>query len=119
MIFISDFATPKELADFILYLNSNDTAYLEYLSFKDPNVQLSKLYQGPLNNDTEWGFCYLCAQINRGALHTNPSHVKADTSCEKPRYADYDHAISSYGVLPYLFIIISCATGIRFIIKRM
>ena len=35
-IFVNDFKHPRELAEFIKYLNSNDDEYEKYLAYKDP-----------------------------------------------------------------------------------
>lgn len=37
-IFVNDFKHPKELAEFIKYLNSNDDEYEKYMAYKDPKL---------------------------------------------------------------------------------
>ena len=38
LIKVNDFESPQELAKFLKYLDGNDTAYNEYLSFKLPGL---------------------------------------------------------------------------------
>lgn len=41
-IFVDDFKHPKDLAEFIKYLNTNDTEYAEYMNYKDPKYITNK-----------------------------------------------------------------------------
>lgn len=54
MIYAADYETPEKLAEYLLYLDKNDTAYMEYLSWKKT---------GP---DDEW-----VALIDLGNVHSN------------------------------------------------
>jgi hypothetical protein len=69
-IHIDDFASPAKLANYLLYLNSNDTAYEEYLLWKLDHYlycseyfckMCSKLHQSLgiryYKNDLFWSFC--------------------------------------------------------------
>lgn len=58
---VQDFASPKHLADYLLYLDSNDTAYREYFLWK-------KLYQRVAPNRA----CTLCKQLHNKSLLTTP-----------------------------------------------
>ena len=42
-ILVDDFANPAELAQYLLDLDANDTAYEEHLSFKNPEMVTNKL----------------------------------------------------------------------------
>ena len=58
-IFVNDFKHPKDLAEFIKYLNSNDTEYSEYMKYKDPKQITNKflhkmLEEGPWLVLGEW-----------------------------------------------------------------
>lgn len=48
-IFVSDFKHPKDLAEFIKYLNSNDTEYTEYMRYKDPKYITNKFLHKMIN----------------------------------------------------------------------
>ena len=62
---VKDFASPKHLADYLLYLDANDTAYKEYFSWK-------KLYQRVAPNRA----CTLCKQLHNNSLLTSPRVYK-------------------------------------------
>ena len=58
---VRDFASPKHLADYLLYLDRNDTAYSEYFVWK-------KLYQHAAPNRA----CTLCKQLHNQSLYGTP-----------------------------------------------
>lgn len=62
---VQDFASPKHLADYLLYLDANDTAYGEYFIWK-------KLYQRVAPNRA----CTLCKQLHNVSLYTPPRVYK-------------------------------------------
>ena len=62
---VQDFASPKHLADYLHYLDSNDTAYKEYFIWK-------KLYQHVAPNRA----CTLCKQLHNISLYTPPRVYK-------------------------------------------
>lgn len=62
---VEDFASPKHLADYLLYLDANDTAYKEYFVWK-------KLYQRVAPNRA----CTLCKQLHNKSLLTSPRVYK-------------------------------------------
>ena len=63
---VEDFASPKHLADYLLYLDTNDTAYKEYFSWK-------KLYRRVAPNRA----CTLCEQLHNKSLLTSPRVYKS------------------------------------------
>ncbi|KFM65026.1 Alpha-(1,3)-fucosyltransferase 11, partial [Stegodyphus mimosarum] len=75
VIIIDDFGSPKELADFISYLDKNDDLYNEYLQFKETGVTNEFLKQTLLKRN--WGVndvykidfirgfeCYVCDKLH-------------------------------------------------------
>jgi alpha-1,3-fucosyltransferase 10 len=78
-VLVNDFDDVKDLAELIQYLDKNDTAYEEYLHFKERNGITNTFLTNELNN-REWskyddlkrpywsffsGFeCYICEQIH-------------------------------------------------------
>ena len=58
---VQDFASPKQLAKYLLYLDRNDTAYREYFSWK-------KRYQRIIPKRV----CALCKQLHNKSLKTPP-----------------------------------------------
>ena len=63
---VQDFASPKELAEYLLYLEGNDTAYREYFTWK-------KRYQRIIPHRA----CILCKQLHNQSLH-KPQRVYRD-----------------------------------------
>lgn len=80
-IFVTDFESPKSLAEYINYLDRNDTAYLEYMEWKfKPLPGDSKLAQAfphatRLGNTTIWPrmACSVCDTWRREAGQPTPS----------------------------------------------
>jgi len=58
----NDFATPKDLADYLLYLNGNETAYNEYFEWR--KKPLKQTYLDMLEKRTESVFCRLCDKLS-------------------------------------------------------
>jgi len=57
-----DFATPKDLANYLLYLDGNQTAYDEYFNWrKDP---LSKEYLDKYDKRVETMYCRICEELS-------------------------------------------------------
>jgi len=62
MIYVSDFATTKDLADHLIYLSNNETAYNEYLAWRKqpiPDFLKEKIALG-LTSRTPKRFCDVC-----------------------------------------------------------
>ena len=62
---VQDFASPKNLAEYLLYLDGNDTAYREYFTWR-------KLYQ---HTTPKWA-CTLCKQLHNESLYSPPRMYK-------------------------------------------
>ena len=58
---VQDFDSPKHLADYLLYLDANDTAYSEYFAWK-------KFYKRVATNRA----CVLCNQLHNQTLYAFP-----------------------------------------------
>ncbi|KAB7503106.1 Galactoside 3(4)-L-fucosyltransferase, partial [Armadillidium nasatum] len=57
---VEDFKTPEELANYLIYLDKNDTAYMEYFSWKKDHILMNRF--GWLNHATS--FCSLCHKLH-------------------------------------------------------
>lgn len=62
---VQDFASPKKLAEYLHYLDGNDTAYREYFSWKN-------LYQHAVPKRA----CALCKQLHNESLYSPPRMYK-------------------------------------------
>eukprot|EP01114_Cavostelium_apophysatum_P018861 TRINITY_DN5928_c0_g1_i1.p1 TRINITY_DN5928_c0_g1~~TRINITY_DN5928_c0_g1_i1.p1 ORF type:complete len:416 (-),score=81.65 TRINITY_DN5928_c0_g1_i1:15-1262(-) len=68
IIKVSDFATPKDLADYLKMLDANETLYNEYHAWRNLELhQLNKKYQQMVHQRSG---CQLCEK-----LHTNKEHM--------------------------------------------
>jgi hypothetical protein len=77
-----NYKTPKDLADYLNYLNGNETAYLEYFKwkydifkkFEDVYNKIIKLDENSikmsLSNNEYSPFCYLCSQLHNQKITT-------------------------------------------------
>ena len=54
-IHVEDFKTPKDLANYLLFLDRNDTAYREYLSWRS---------EYEIQNPSQSGFCQMCQRLH-------------------------------------------------------
>jgi hypothetical protein len=69
-----DFESPKELAEYLNYLTTNETAYLEYFDWKfnflfkqfekTLNSSSSSFLSPPSNNNIYSMFCFICTQLH-------------------------------------------------------
>lgn len=108
-IFVNDFKGPRELAEFIKYLNSNDDEYEKYMAYKDPkhitNEFLHKaLKERPWRVLGEWdkvnfghrmyaGFeCHVCDRVieRQGALRAHQMDPSQNPP-PPPRTASKEH----------------------------
>ena len=64
-IHVDDFATPKEMADYLNLLDQNDTLYNEYFEWKDTGRFINTYF-----------FCRLCAMLHQAP--TSPPRTYAD-----------------------------------------
>ena len=86
IIRVSDFNSPKELAEYLNYLNNNETAFNEYLKWKEIGL-------GDISNTTigRWWqqkyplFCQVCMRLSQGNLHRG---LDVDT-CKPRTYLDW------------------------------
>ena len=58
-IHTEDFATPKALVDYLNYLDNNDTAYLEYHSWRNGEPDFTE----PMMGGTEKMLCGACQEL--------------------------------------------------------
>jgi hypothetical protein len=70
VINVADFNTVKELADYLIYLNGNDTAYEEHLAWKYDRSTWSDRYLQTINLGRQDGHCRLAMYL--AGLYTNP-----------------------------------------------
>uniref|UniRef100_UPI00398F8279 alpha-(1,3)-fucosyltransferase 11 n=1 Tax=Pristiophorus japonicus TaxID=55135 RepID=UPI00398F8279 len=104
IILIDDFETPKDLADFINYLDQNDEEYLKYLEYKQPGGITNTLLLESLDK-REWGVndvskpnylngfeCFVCDRENE-RLRAEEAHRKqpAKFPPPAPSIAAYNH----------------------------
>ncbi|OCT98810.1 hypothetical protein XELAEV_18011045mg [Xenopus laevis] len=104
IIMIDDFASPRDLAEFIMTLDSDDEQYLKYLEYKKPGGTTNSFLLSSVEN-REWGVndmtapnylngfeCFVCDEEN--------SRIKAEKMYKKsqqgraapdPHIADYSH----------------------------
>ena len=66
---VLDFRSVKALADYLLYLDKNSTAYNEYFSWKR-KYKLGGVFQNGLDGNYHW-MCDLCALANNASVKNN------------------------------------------------
>ena len=53
---VADFASPEDLAEYLYYLNNNETAFNKYFEWKK--------YYTTIRNYRDYSFCLLCEKLN-------------------------------------------------------
>ncbi|XP_069741456.1 alpha-(1,3)-fucosyltransferase 11 isoform X2 [Narcine bancroftii] len=104
IILIDDFKSPKDLADYINFLDQNDEEYMKYLEYKQPGGITNTLLLESLEK-REWGVndfskpnylnafeCYVCDQENK-RLQAEKAHQQQPDKFPPPapRIAAYNH----------------------------
>lgn len=69
-IHVEDFQSPKELADYLLFLHTNETAYNKYFEWQDT---------GQFINHWKYFFCRICALVHYGDFVEPPVWPKGST----------------------------------------
>ncbi|XP_075072789.1 GDP-fucose protein O-fucosyltransferase 4 [Mixophyes fleayi] len=103
VILIDDFASPKDLAEFILSLDRDDRAYLQYLDYKKTDGTTNKLLLDTMEK-REWGVndmtapnylngfeCFVCDQENARVTVEKRYKKTQGTPVPAPRIAGYNH----------------------------
>lgn len=111
IIMVNDFRTPKELAEFIKYLDENDEEYLKYLNFKKPHAETNTLLKDTVLNrnwgthdykyyyynienkmDYYQGFeCYVCKEIHKRLNAVQEYEIGVSKSRPLPKMANNTH----------------------------
>lgn len=102
VILIDDFASPKDLADFILSLDRNDDDYLRYLEYKNHGQTINKFLIESIEK-REWGVndmtapnylngfeCFVCDQEN-ARIRAEKRHGKGKGPAPAKHIAAYNH----------------------------
>uniref|UniRef100_A0A8C5QY39 Fucosyltransferase n=1 Tax=Leptobrachium leishanense TaxID=445787 RepID=A0A8C5QY39_9ANUR len=104
IILVDDFASPKELADFILYLDQNDEEYQKYMDYKKPGGTTNAFLLESLER-REWGVndmtapnylngfeCFICDRENaRIALERTNKKTRGKSPLPDPRIVNNTH----------------------------
>ncbi|OCU02632.1 alpha-(1,3)-fucosyltransferase 11 [Xenopus laevis] len=104
IIMINDFASPKELAEFIMTLDSDDELYMKYLEYKKPGGTTNSFLLSSMEK-REWGVndmtapnylngfeCFVCDKEN-SRIKAEKMYKKSQQgrSAPEPHIADYNH----------------------------
>ncbi|KAM4032079.1 GDP-fucose protein O-fucosyltransferase 4 [Anomaloglossus baeobatrachus] len=104
IILIDDFATPKDLAEFIISMDENDESYLRYLEYKKPGGVINKQLLANIEN-REWGVndmtapnylngfeCFVCDHENhRVKAEKKHKKTKHESPAPAPHIAGNSH----------------------------
>lgn len=111
VIMVRDFKSPKELAEYIKYLDNNDEEYLKFLEFKKPNGITNSLLIDTVNN-RDWGShdhkyyiyntenkkdyyqgfeCHVCNEIHKRIKAEDQHTANPSTPMPKPKMANNTH----------------------------
>lgn len=108
-VIVDDFANPKELAEFITYLDSNDEEYDKYFEYKKTGLMNAKLIKNlderpwAINSVYRMSFitgfeCHVCDQIHRNKKANNALLFQGRLEhygCPKPEKYPYDSPVGS------------------------
>lgn len=79
LVFIDEYQSPKELAEYIRLLDSNDQLYMEYFTHKQPSQNLSAAFISTCSHE-RW--CDLCSSLENFSEMIKEQHVApVDNSC--------------------------------------
>ena len=102
IIKLSDFKSPRELAEYLNYLSKNETAYNKYLLWKTTGI-------GDISNTTigRWWkpkyplFCQVCMRLAQSGLHSglDPDVCKPRTYLDWKLYPPYESSSLSKTIL--------------------
>lgn len=76
-IYADDFPTPQSLANYLVYLDLNQTAYEEYFAWKHMlirKLEHQKLTQNVLNPIEDHPFCEMCKQLHNETYLNNKNN---------------------------------------------
>ncbi|XP_050390782.2 alpha-(1,3)-fucosyltransferase 11 [Patella vulgata] len=103
IILVDDFESPKELADYIKYLDTHDEAYEKYLEFKKPGGVKNKMLIEHLAN-RKWhvnidgsmeyfrGFeCHICHKLNERYTLEKAHEIDPTVELLPPKTANVSH----------------------------
>lgn len=96
IILVDDFESPRELAEFIKYLDHNDREYLHYLEFKQKGITNNRLLNfmksrkwghriGDVNFVTEFE-CFVCNRLHENAKRQYHGLPKKQFSATQDHY---------------------------------
>lgn len=103
LIKIDDYNNPKQLAEYLIYLSNNKTAYLEYFSYRT-NIKMleqsflnvwNKSYGGSSEKwgyDETSGFCKMCKRIyesSHNIIDDTHKYLIPDQSCQIKKWNRY------------------------------
>lgn len=104
IILIDDFESPKELAEYLLFLDSNPDEYMKYLQYKRPGGITNKFLLENMEK-REWGVndmtlpnylngfeCFVCDKVNdRIAAEKKHKKSHGKVSAPEPHIAELSH----------------------------
>lgn len=103
LIKIDDYNNPKQLAEYLIYLSNNVTAYLEYFTYRS-NIKMldqsflnvwNKSYGGSSEKwgyDETSGFCKMCKRIyesSHNIIDDTNKYLIPDQSCQRKKWNRY------------------------------
>jgi len=97
MIFSSDFASYKDLADYLTYLANHEEAYYEYFEWRNlPVEQLNPHFLAMWNYNRRYScFCRLCNVVAQYAIDKNSLGDRRRTLNRKQGYVPFANNSSS------------------------
>lgn len=120
LIKLDDYKNPKQLAEYLIYLSNNETAYLEYFSYKSNRKLVNKSFLNTWNksyggNSETWGydeisgFCKMCKRIyesSHNIIDDTSKHIIQDQSCQKKKWNKYWKSFYTTGWFSIIWYII-------------
>ena len=107
----SKFAGPRELAEFLVYLDNNDEAYRSYLAWREAG--LSTGFEALLARHEVEPFCQLCRIVLRGKPYSPPSWIHVRFSAPDFPQITLSYVLSITGVTAWGLKMKACLTCCR------